>query len=304
MKRRQFIIRSLAASALVSPFALGSCNFGLKGKKLTILHTNDMHSHVDPFDEGKYKGLGGMAARATAINKIRAAEDNVMLLDVGDVFQGTPYFNMFGGELELKLMSEMGYDATTIGNHEFDNGVDSLHTVMQYADFPYLCANYDFSRNSIGKSVQPYKIFDKQGFKVGVFGLGIELEGLVNSSMYGNTVYEDPIAVAKEMVQELKKAKCDLIICLSHLGYDYGSSPKPSDKVLAQEVSEIDVILGGHTHTFMEKPLLLTNADGFTTIINQVGWAGINLGRIDVEFTPKGKELVAFSPITLSNKMV
>ncbi|MEO1052100.1 MAG: metallophosphatase [Bacteroidota bacterium] len=303
MKRRQFLIRSMAASASLaaSPLILSSCQPTLNGKKLTILHTNDMHSHIDPFEEGRYEGLGGMAARAGAIKKVRSEEENVLLLDVGDVFQGTPYFNMFGGELELKLMSEMGYDATTVGNHEFDNGLDGLNHAMQFANFPYLSANYDFSKNLIKGQVQPYRTFQKGGIKIGVFGLGIKLEGLVNPVMYGNTVYQDPIATAKEMVQELQSQKCDLIICLSHMGYDYGQSPRPSDKILAQEVSEIDVILGGHTHTFMEEPLLLTNQEGFTTTINQVGWAGINLGRIDVSFTPKGKGVTAFNPIPLKN---
>ncbi len=286
-----------------SPMLFSSCKDSLKGKKLTILHTNDMHSHIDPFTEGRYKGLGGMAARANAIQKIRSEENNVLLLDVGDVFQGTPYFNLYGGELELRLMSEMGYDATTIGNHEFDNGLHGLKHAMQFADFPYLTANYDFSKNVIAGDVQPYKVFQKADINIGVFGLGIQLDGLVNPVMYGHTVYQDPLAVAREMVQELKAKECDLIICLSHLGYDYGESPKPSDKRLAQEVSEIDLILGGHTHTFMEEPLLLTNHDGFTSTINQVGWAGIRLGRIDVEFTPKGKGMVAHHPILLEHQV-
>ncbi|MEM9337661.1 MAG: metallophosphatase [Bacteroidota bacterium] len=304
MKRRHFLIKSLAASAsvAVSPLVLSSCQPGLRGKKLTILHTNDMHSHIDPFEEGRFKGLGGMAARASAIGQVREKEDNVLLLDVGDVFQGTPYFNMFGGELELKLMSEMGYDATTIGNHEFDNGLDGFKYALQFAQFPYLCANYDFSKTNVNGAVQPYQIFHKGGIKVGVFGLGIKLEGLVNPIMYGQTVYQDPIATAREMVQELRSKKCDLIVCLSHMGYQYERMETPSDKRLAKEVSEIDVILGGHTHTFMEQPLLLTNDEGFTTTINQVGWAGINLGRIDVEFTKEGKGMTAFAPIELSNR--
>ena len=304
MTRRSFIIKSLAASAFVAGGStfLSSCQSGLNGKRLVILHTNDMHSQIDPFTEGRNAGYGGMAARASAISKVRGVEDNVLLLDVGDVFQGTPYFNMFGGELELKLMSQMGYDATTVGNHEFDNGLDGLKKAMQHADFPYLTANYDFSKNQIAEEVQPYKIFDKNGIKVGVFGLGIKLEGLVNSSMYGNTIYNDPIAVAKEMVQELKTKNCDLIICLSHLGYDYGDAPYPSDVRLANEVSEIDVILGGHTHTFMDQPLLLTNGQGFTTTINQVGWAGINLGRIDVEFGNGGKSIASSEVIMLDNR--
>ena len=302
MKRRQFLIRSLAASAsvAVSPLILSSCQSGLNGKRLTILHNNDMHSQIDPFKEGRYEGLGGMAARATAIQKIRSEEDNVLLLDVGDVFQGTPYFNMFGGELELKLMSEMGYDATTLGNHEFDNGLDGLKSAMEFANFPYLTANYDLSKTNIAGKVQPYKLFHKGGMKIGVFGLGVKLDGLVNPVNYGQLVYQDPIATAKEMVQELKAKNCDLIICLSHMGYDYGET-RASDKKLAREVSEIDIILGGHSHTFMPEPLLLTNNDGFTTTINQVGWAGINLGRIDVEFTEKGKGMVAHKPMVLRN---
>ncbi len=291
-----------STSLAVAPLLLSNCQSDLTRKKLTILHTNDMHSHIDPFTEGRYEGLGGMSARASAIRKIRSEEKNVLLLDVGDVFQGTPYFNMFGGELELKLMSEMGYDATTIGNHEFDNGLEGLNHAMQFASFPYLTANYDFSKNTLRDQVQPYQIFEKDALSIGVFGLGIELEGLVNSTMYGNTLYQDPVAVSREMVQELKGKQCDLIICLSHLGYDYGESSNISDKILAQEVSEIDIILGGHTHTFMEEPLLLTNHQGFTTTINQVGWAGINLGRIDVEFSPKGKNMVAFNPIPLHKK--
>lgn len=301
MKRRQFIIRSMAASAsvAVSPFVLSSCKADLAGKKITILHTNDMHSHIEPFEEGRNKGLGGMAARASAIESIRSQEDNVLLLDAGDVFQGTPYFNLFGGELELKLMSAMNYDATTIGNHEFDNGMAGLRDAMQFAEFPYLCANYDFSKTNLTGMVQPYKVFHKNGIKVGVFGLGVKLEGLVNSTMYGATIYQDPIAIAKEMVQELNAQQCDLIICLSHLGYEY-ERDYPSDKLLAQKVSEIDLIIGGHTHTFMEEPLLLTNDQGFTTTINQVGWAGINLGRIDVQFSGKGKEMISEGPIMLN----
>lgn len=304
MKRRSFIIKSLAASAFVtcSPL-LSGCQPGLRGKRLVILHTNDMHSQIDPFTEGRNAGYGGMAARATAISKVRAVEDNVLLLDVGDVFQGTPYFNMFGGELELKLMSQMGYDATTVGNHEFDNGLDGLKRAIKHADFPYINANYDFSKNQMAGEVKPYKIFDKDGIKVGVFGLGIKLEGLVNPAMFDNTRYTDPIAVAKEMVQELHAKNCNLIVCLSHLGYDYGDAPYPSDVRLAQEVSEIDVILGGHTHTFMEQPLLLTNSQGFTTIINQVGWAGINLGRIDVEFTESVKRIASSEVIMLNNRV-
>ena len=304
MKRRSFIIQSMAASTslMLSPYLLSGCRSGIEGRKLTILHTNDMHSHIEAFDEGRYEGRGGMAARASAIQQVRREVDQLLLLDVGDVFQGTPYFNMFGGELELKLMSTMGYDATTVGNHEFDNGLNGLKYAMQFANFPHLIANYDFSRNQLAGLTKPYQVFDKGGLKIGVFGLGIRLEGLVSAAMYGNTIYQDPIPVAREMVQELKAKDCDLIVCLSHLGYQYDNPGRPSDKLLAQEVSEIDIILGGHTHTFMEKPFMLTNSDGFTSTINQVGWAGLNLGRIDIEFSGSANSMTAHSPIQLVDK--
>ena len=301
MRRRQFIIQSLAASGALTTDALGMnfSPFSKKDKKLTILHTNDMHSHIDPFEDGRYKGLGGMSARATLIERIRATEEHVLLLDSGDVFQGTPYYNMFGGELELKLMSAMQYDATTIGNHEFDNGLDGLKRAMEFANFPYLSANYDLSKTNIKDAVESYKVLYKGDLKIGIFGLGIKLKSLVDSKLYGPTVYQDPIAVAKEVVQELTAKQCDLIICLSHLGYQYNNPYYASDQRLAAEVSEIDVILGGHTHTFMDEPLLLTNPEGHTTAINQVGWAGINLGRLDVTFSKKGKHMQSQGPVSV-----
>jgi len=252
--------------------------------KITILHTNDMHSRIEPFpnDGRKNGGLGGMARRAALIKKIRQQESNVLLFDAGDIVQGTPYFNFFGGEVELKLMSQMGYDASTLGNHDFDNGIDGLEKMLPFAKFPYLIANYDFSGESgLKNAFQPYKIFEKQGIKIGVFGLGIELKGLVLDKLFGQTKYLDPIGTAKEMVQTLKSQKCHLIICLSHLGYKYENEPKISDVTLAQQVEGIDLIIGGHTHTFLDQPDKITHASGHTTLINQVGWAGIRLGRVD-----------------------
>ncbi len=302
MKRRQFLIQGLATTAAIGTnptnlLAYPSLN---QNKKLVILHTNDMHSHIDPFDIGRNKGFGGMSCRASIIKQIREQENHVLLLDCGDVFQGTPYFNMFGGELELKLMSTMKYDATTIGNHEFDNGIARFKQAMNYAEFPYINSNYDLSRTILRDSVRSYQVFKKGKFKVGVFGLGIRLDGLVNASLYGNTKYQDPYAVAKEMVQELKSQGCNLIVCLSHLGYDYGEKEYPCDTSLAREVSEIDIILGGHTHTFMDKPQVITNHEGYQTTINQVGWAGINLGRIDVLLTKRGSQMSANKAIKIS----
>ena len=259
-----------------------------KTKQLTILHTNDVHSYIDPFpaDHPRNANMGGVARRAALIETIRKENPNVLLLDAGDFFQGTPYFNYYGGELEFKLMSMMKYDASTIGNHDFDNGLQGLYAQLPHATFDFISANYDFKNTVMDGFVKPYKIFDKNGIKVGVFGLGVELQGLVDKKMYGETVYNDPIETAQDMVRILKKEqKCDLIICLSHIGYSYRNEPeKICDLKLAALTNDIDMIIGGHTHTFLDKPTIVKNLDGKEVLVNQVGCYGINLGRIDVFF--------------------
>jgi len=253
-------------------------------KRITILHTNDMHSRIEPFSSGSFKGIGGMAQRSSIINEIRKKEKNVLLFDAGDIFQGTPYFNFYGGELEFKLMSQMKYDAATLGNHDFDNGLDGLKKQLKHASFPFVCANYDFSRTILKNSFSPYKIFLRDGVKVGVFGIGVELNGLVPKELYKETKYLDPLIEANKISDKLKnKMGCDLIVCLSHLGLMYNSN-KVSDLVIAQKSKNIDLIIGGHTHSFLEKPILETNLDGKKVIINQVGWGGINIGKIDFIF--------------------
>ena len=253
-------------------------------KRITILHTNDMHSRIEPFSSGSFKGIGGMAQRSSIINEIRKKEKNVLLFDAGDIFQGTPYFNFYGGELEFKLMSQMKYDAATLGNHDFDNGLDGLKKQLKHASFPFVCANYDFSKTILKNSFKPYKIFLRDGVKVGVFGIGVELNGLVPKELYKETKYLDPLIEANKISDKLKnKIGCDLIVCLSHLGLMYNSN-KVSDLVIAQKSKHIDLIIGGHTHSFLEKPILETNLDGKKVIINQVGWGGINIGKIDFIF--------------------
>ena len=253
-------------------------------KRITILHTNDMHSRIEPFSSGIFKGIGGMAQRSSIINEIRKKEKNVLLFDAGDIFQGTPYFNFYGGELEFKLMSQMKYDAATLGNHDFDNGLDGLKKQLKHASFPFVCANYDFSKTILKNSFKPYKIFLKDGVKIGVFGIGVELNGLVPKELYKETKYLDPVIEANKISDKLKnKIGCDLIVCLSHLGLMYNSN-KVSDLVIAQKSKNIDLIIGGHTHSFLEKPILETNLDGKKVIINQVGWGGINIGKIDFIF--------------------
>ncbi|MCY1492944.1 Trifunctional nucleotide phosphoesterase protein YfkN precursor [compost metagenome] len=295
MKRRDFIQKTVAGSALLTVGGLSLSSFAPIDKKhITILHTNDVHSHIDPFPatDAKNPNMGGVSRRASLIESIRKENPNVLLLDAGDIFQGTPYFNYYGGELEFKLMSMLKYDLATMGNHDFDNGIDGFYSQLHNAKFDFVSANYDFKNTVLDGIVKPYKVFVKDGIKIGVFGLGVELDGLVDKKNYKETVYNNPISVSQEMTRILKmQEKCDLIICLSHIGYAYKNDPnKVSDLKLAAATRDIDLIIGGHTHTFLDKPTIVKNLDGIDTLVNQVGCYGINLGRIDFYFdTDKNK---------------
>lgn len=294
LTRRQFLQRSLIAAG-VAPLTHSVVGDMLKSGeavKISILHTNDVHSHIDPFPDNhkRYPGKGGVQNRYTIIQKHRKENKNTLLFDCGDIFQGTPYFNLYDGELELKLMSKMGYDAATMGNHDFDNGMDGFLAVKKHANFPFICSNYDFSDTILHNQTLPFKIFKKEGVKIGVFGLGIELDGLVDKKLFGKTVYKNPVKVANEYATLLRHEHgCDLVICLSHLGYNYDSE-KVSDVQLAKRTSGIDLILGGHTHTFMERAEITSNSKGKEVLINQVGWAGIHLGKVDFYFSLLSKK--------------
>ena len=289
MKRRDFIQQTVASSALIGLGGLTLSSFSsTTQKKITILHTNDVHSHIDPFgpDDGRNANKGGVARRASLIENIRKENPNTLLLDAGDIFQGTPYFNYYGGELEFKLMSMLKYDAATIGNHDFDNGIDGLYAQFPHAKFDFISANYDFSNTVLDTHVKPYKTFVKDGIKIGVFGLGIELDGLVLKELYKETVYYNPTEIAQDMSRILKEEEqCDLVICLSHLGYNYrNEAEKPSDLTLARATKNIDLIIGGHTHTFLRKPTIVKNSDEKNVLVNQVGSYGLYLGKIDFYF--------------------
>ncbi|MGB1393833.1 MAG: bifunctional metallophosphatase/5'-nucleotidase [Flavobacteriaceae bacterium] len=292
MKRRKFIQKTAASTAFISLSGLGltSCTQST-ATKITILHTNDVHSHIEAFgpNEGRNANKGGVARRASLVETLRNENPNTLLLDAGDIFQGTPYFNFYGGELEFKLMSMLKYDVATIGNHDFDNGINGLYAQLPHAKFDFISANYDFTNTVMDTHVKPYKTFVKDGIKIGVFGLGIELQGLVNKAAYKETVYLDPIEIAQDMSRILKTEEaCDLIICLSHLGYEYKKAPsKISDIKLAKATQDIDLIIGGHTHTFLDKPTVETNAVGKSVLVNQVGCYGLYLGKIDFYFDAK-----------------
>ncbi|WBL24963.1 bifunctional metallophosphatase/5'-nucleotidase [Zunongwangia sp. HGR-M22] len=283
MKRRNFIQQTSAASAFVGLGGLSSLSFTEAPKHITILHTNDVHSHIEAFgpDHHRNPNMGGVAKRAVLIERIRRENPNTLLLDAGDIFQGTPYFNFYGGELEFKLMSKLKYDASTLGNHDFDNGIDGLYAQLPHADFDFLISNYDFSNTIMDGHTKPYKIFTKSDIKIGVFGVGIELKGLVNDKLYKETKYLDPVEMATDMSNVLKNEEnCDLVICLSHLGYKYDSQ-KMDDHKLAAKTDNIDLIIGGHTHTFLNKPTVIKNKVDKEVMINQVGCYGLYLGRID-----------------------
>ena len=274
-------------------------------QRLIILHTNDVHSRLEPFpmDGSRNQGLGGVAARAELIRSIRAEGLPVLLLDAGDMFQGTPFFNFYKGEPEIKSMEAMGYDACTMGNHDFDAGLENFANQLGHGKFPVLLSNYDFTGTPMEYNYQPSKIFKKGKLKIGVTGVGIELKGLVPDSLFGATKYLDPIQHASSEAERLKKAEgCDLVICLSHLGYKYQDN-KVSDEILARESEHIDLILGGHTHTFFDAPVVYKNKSGSDVVVNQVGWAGIVLGRMEFAFQRnKQKKLEAFHTVVIGKK--
>ncbi len=293
--RRDFIKLVLGGAALLSGTNLSALTLlkQKKAKDLTILYTNDQHSRIEPFpaDHPEFANMGGFAKRAKLIKQIRTEQDNILLLDAGDIFQGTPYFNYYHGELEFKLMSEMGYDAATLGNHDFDHGIDNIVSQMPHAQFPFINCNYNFSNSALHEKILPYKIFKKGGIKIGVLGVGIELDGLVDKKLFGGIKYNNPVDCANSVAFHLKNnLGCDYIICLSHLGYKY-DSPKVSDLVLAQQSKFIDLIIGGHTHTFLNEPVPVKNTDGLEVLVTQVGLAGIWLGRLDVAFTEYNKKV-------------
>lgn len=264
------------------------------GRKITILHTNDTHSRIDPYplNDPNFPGMGGYARRAALINDFRRVDPELLLLDAGDIFQGTPYYNLYGGEPELRLMSKMEYDAAAFGNHEFDNGLDGFLHVLPHATFPFITANLDFSDTILKEKTLPYTTLRRNGLKIGIYGLGIDPRGLVSPVLYEGTRYLDPIEVAREMENMLKNRQgCDLIICLSHLGYSYEHG-RVSDVVIAGHTRYTDIIIGGHTHTLLDPPSLVTNSQNKPVTIAQAGSGGVRLGVIQVIFDKESTDKI------------
>jgi 5'-nucleotidase len=306
ISRKTFLKQFLAgtASAVFAPRILMARPAVYK--KLVILHTNDTHARIESFPKNhpEFGGMGGFAKRAELVEQVRAQEKNVLLLDAGDVFQGTPYFNLYGGELDYKLMSKLRYDASTLGNHEFDNGVDGWLKVRKFAEFPILNSNYKISRTDAREAVDNLLVKELGGVKVGIFGLGINFKGLILESQHEGFRYFDPVNTARGVARNLKQyLDCDFVICLSHLGFEY-EGDAVSDKIIAREVPDIDLIIGGHTHTFLDKPFEVYHTDGRITRIVQAGFGGIRLGRIDYQFNPLNEiKAVAQAQMLVSQKM-
>lgn len=253
-----------------------------QSRSVVILHTNDTHSQMEPFIFGSNKNTGGMMRLAAAIEDIRAKNKNVLLFDAGDFWQSTSYFNLFEGKVEVELLNTMKYDAVTLGNHQFDLGVDTLAARLKNADFQIILSNYDLSETPLNDMVKPYTIFEKGGIKIGIIGVCVELKGLVTKGIDDHIHYQDPIPIVNELSQMLKKQKkCDVVVVLSHLGYQTHSSV--DDIRLAEQSENVDIIIGGHTHTPPEKVFDVKNKNGENVIIRQMQRSGIYLGRIDIK---------------------
>ena len=295
ISRKQFLKQaSLLAAGSVFPLsAVNRVSGNFDQPDVTILYTNDTHARLDPFPPNakEFAGLGGIARRASLVKKVRAHQKNVLLLDAGDVFQGTPWFDVYGGSVDLKLMTEMNYDAMAVGNHEFDRGPDGFAEAAQKAGFPILAANYITRNTPMDPYVQRQIVKEFDGFRIGIFGLGIRLRGVVDPSLFGDVRYSDAVRSAERTVNSLRDFhRCDYVICLSHLGYNYDNN-RIDDLKLANSVAGIDLIIGGHTHTFLDEPVLVTNPGGEKTVVTQMGHSGVRVGRIDLHLTDSNPKI-------------
>ncbi|MGQ0761780.1 MAG: bifunctional metallophosphatase/5'-nucleotidase [Acidobacteriota bacterium] len=312
MTTRRTFLKSAAVAGVSLPLARSSSLFHTNSSKaalwspllepaqgetlITVLHTNDTHSQIDPIHDNDrtYPGKGGVARRATLVKRIRKENPNTLLLDGGDVMQGTPYFNFYKGEVEYKAMSLIGYDAGTLGNHEFDNGVEALARALQFANFDVISTNYDVRGSVLEKKVKTHSVKVLGSVRVGLFGMGISPKGLITADNFKPLQYLDPVRMARGVVKLLREQeKCTLVFGMSHLGY-YRNPTDPDDigdTQVSAQVDGIDFIASGHTHTFMEKPVVQKTPNGGSTVIFQVGRSGIYVGRVD--FTVKDGKVTA-----------
>ncbi len=308
--RRRFLRTSLAGGAVAlsprsalnlfsgptwSALAAPLLDVAMGEKLITILHTNDTHSQIDPIpaNDKQYPDKGGVSRRATLVNRVRNENPNTLLIDAGDVFQGTPYFNFYKGEVEYKSMSLIGYDVVTLGNHDFDNGVAALAAAMKFAKFDFVSANYDVRGTPLESRIKPYVVRVIGGVRVGLFGLGVSPDNLITPENFKGVKYNDPVKASRDVVKLLReRERCTLVIGMSHLGfYANPRDGEVGDTQVAAQVDGIDFIASGHTHTFMKQPVITKTPSGGNTIVFQVGRSGIYVGRVDLKI--RGGKVVA-----------
>ncbi len=302
INRRTFLTTSAVFGATIAAFPRDLLKANAADTVITILHTNDTHSQIDPLPANDVNaGNGGVARRATLVKRIRKENPNTLLVDAGDVLQGTPYFNFYKGEVEYKAMSAIGYDVGTLGNHEFDNGVEALAAALKFANFDVVSANYDVKGTVLESKVKRYVVKTIGGIKIGLFGLGVSPASLITPDNFKGVTYIDPVVAARDVVKTLREEeRCALIVGMSHLGYY--EDGKRGDSMVAAQVDGIDFIASGHTHTFMKEPVFQTQPCGNKTMIFQVGKSGIHLGRVD--FTFRGGKVASFKAQLLDLRSV
>ena len=278
--KKIFLLFVISIISIVTPV------FAQQTKQLVIYHTNDTHSCIMPLNSNLtdtlLAGRAGFLRRVSFVNRERAANPDMLLFDSGDFSQGSSYYTLYKGDVEVGLMNMMHYDAATIGNHEFDFGVENMARLFKMAKFPIVCANYDFTGTALEGLVKPYVILERNGLKIGVFGLSPILEGLVFAGNFGGVKYEDPVSSAQKVANYLKnEAKCDVVICLSHLGW---SEKGVDDQTLISKTRDIDLILGGHSHTYFKELRYVKNLDGKEIPNDQNGKNGIYIGKLLLNF--------------------
>lgn len=253
-------------------------------KEIVILHTNDTHSQVEPNPATASRNAdeGGMVRRAAAIEQVKKESPNVILVDAGDFVQGSPYYNFFKGEVEIRMMNLLGYEVGTLGNHEFDNGIEELARLLAMAKYPIVCANYDVTDTPLEPYVKPTTVIEKAGVKIGFIGIGVNPEGLIAKKNFGGIKYLDPVETVNKYARELKDAGCDMVVVISHIGYN--DDDDRGDRMIAMNSLDVNLIIGGHSHTDLKGCVEVPNQEGKPVRITQTGKSGFRLGRINIEF--------------------
>lgn len=271
--------------ALLSAIVINLGVLSAQQKEIVILHTNDTHSQIEPnpATASRNPDEGGIVRRAAVIEQIRKESPNVIVVDAGDFVQGSPYYNFFKGEVEIKMMNQIGYNVGTLGNHEFDNGIDELARLLAMAKYPIVCANYDVTGTPLEPYVKPTTVIERAGIKIGFIGIGIDPEGLIAKKNFGGIKYLDPVKTANKYARELKDAGCDMVVVVSHIGY-FADEDDKGDRTLAMNSTDIDLIIGGHSHTDLKGCVEVANQNGKPVKITQTGKSGFRVGRVNIEF--------------------